>query len=66
MENHEFADGEHQANDEIPHSVAYLELRRRIGKASERIMREERKHMDDDEMREIEVGQTFPLFNFLR
>lgn len=57
-----FDEGLHEANG---HIHAY-DKRRVVEKATDKILREERKHMDDDEMREIEVGQTFPLFNFLR
>ena len=57
-----FEEGEHEANW---HVHAY-DKRKAVEKATDKILREERKHMDDDEMREIEVGQTFPLFNFLR
>lgn len=57
-----FEEGEHEANW---HVHAY-DKRKAVEKATERLLREDRKHMDDDEMREIEVGQTFPLFNFLR
>lgn len=57
-----FEEGEHEANG---HVHAY-DKRKAVEKATERLLREDRKHMDNDEMNEIEVGQTFPLFNFLR
>ena len=60
MENHEFED------DTIPHLILAHRRQELVEKSTDKILREERKHMDDDEMREIEVGQTFPLFNFLR
>lgn len=62
MENHEFDDWEFEANG---HIHAY-DKRKAVEKATEKLLREDRKHMDNDEMNEIEVGQTFPLFNFLR
>ncbi len=57
-----FEEGEHEANW---HVHAY-DKRRAVEKATETLLREERKHMDNDEMNEIERWQQFPLFNFLR
>lgn len=57
-----FEEGEHEANW---HVHAY-DKRRAVEKATDTLLREERKHMDNDEMNEIERWQQFPLFNFLR
>ena len=55
---------EHEANW---HVYAY-QRRVAIEKATDKILRYERMRpsIDDDEFREVEPWQTFPLFNFLR
>jgi len=62
MENHEFDNWEFEANG---HIHAY-DKRKAVEKATDKILREERKHMDNDEMREVEPWMNFWLFNFLR
>lgn len=57
-----FEEGEHEANG---HIHAY-DKRKAVEKATDKILREERKHMDNDEMREVEPWMNFWLFNFLR
>lgn len=57
-----FEEGEHEANW---HVHAY-DKRKAVEKATEKLLLDERKSLDNDEMLEIEVGQTFPLFNFFR
>lgn len=62
-----FDNGEHQANDPIiSHHHIHIPRGSDGKKIVNRIEREIMKSLDDDEMREIEPGQTFPLYNFLR
>jgi len=53
-------------DDTIPHHVANFLRQRMNEKAIRAIDLEERKHMDNDEMWEIEKGQQFIWYNFLR
>lgn len=59
METHEYED------DTIPPHVAHFLRQKMQEKAIQALEREERKHADDDEMRELEPWQIFPWYNFL-
>ena len=60
MEIQEYEDGT------IPLHVAHFYQNKKQIQILEILDRAERKHLDDDEMREVEPWQTFPLFNFMR
>lgn len=53
-------------DDTIPAHVAHFLRNKKREEAVRVLERQERARMDDDEMREIEKGQTFPGYNFMR
>lgn len=53
-------------DDTLPKHVSNFLKQQMQERAIKAIDREERKHMDNDEMREIERGQQFIWYNFLR
>lgn len=53
-------------DDTIPRHVAHFLLQQKREQVVRAIEKEERKHFDDDEARQLEPGQTFPGYNFLR
>ncbi len=60
MEKYEYEDGQ------VPLHVANHIRQVAEQKALDVLEKRERPHMDDDEMREIEVGQVFRMYNFFR
>jgi len=53
-------------DDTIPTHVAHFLRNQKREQASRILDKKESPRMDDDEMREIEPGQSFPGYQFLR
>lgn len=53
-------------DDTIPAHVAHFLRNQKREQASRILDKKESPRMDDDEMREIELGQSFPGYQFLR
>lgn len=53
-------------DDTLPKHVSNFLKQQMQDRAIKAIDREEKKHMDDDEMRQIEPWQQFIWYNFLR
>lgn len=60
MEKQEYED------ETLPQHVANFFLAKKKAEISALLDKEERKHMDDDEMRQIEPGQNIGIYNFLQ
>lgn len=53
-------------DDTLPRHVANFLSQQKKDRVVQIIEKEERRHFDDDEARQLEPGQTFPGYNFLR
>jgi len=53
-------------DDTIPRHVANFLAQQKREKVAQIVEKEERKHFDDEEARQLEPGQYFPGYNFLR
>ena len=53
-------------SDKVPKKILSFERGKRADEIARILDTEERKHMDDDEMRQIEPGQNVGFYNFFK